>query len=130
MTKLEIRKQSIDRHYRRLEHLARNCGVSNPNGKKLSLALWKLEHLAHRAAEDYCNGVSFHDEDSWDAFCSDITEQVQSLFNHKLAGFFVNADARGHALKINNVSMGLPLYAGVNLERDWGGYGILSPTIE
>lgn len=39
---------------------------------------------------------------------------------------FINLDARGYALKIKDEYM---LEHGLNLHRDWGGYGIIAPDL-
>ena len=53
---------------------------------------------------------------------------VQSLFNGKLKGLFINGDARGYALKIEDKVM-ISDYKETGLYKDWGGYGILAPEI-
>lgn len=128
MTKQQRRTEQLEAHYRSLERLAARCGVANPNGKKLSVALLKLEREAHQAAEDYCNGVRFQEsEEAWDNFTESIKEEVQALFKQNLDGFFVNGDPRGYALKIQTEQM--KAYETIRLHQDWGGYGILSPEI-
>lgn len=126
-SKMAIYRNELDRHYATLVRLAVKLGVSDPNGKKLSLALWKLEQLAHKGAEDLCNGII--EQDQWEKLSEDVTAKVQSLFSGRLEGFFVNGDPRGYALKIDD-SVVREKYADINLHRDMGGYGILSPEIE
>lgn len=41
----------------------------------------------------------------------------------------INTDPRGYALKIDDTVMRSGTYDTVKLDRDWGGYGILSPQI-
>ena len=130
MNKKDLRKQKLDKHYKTLEELAAVCGIKNPNGKKLSLALWKIEQKAHKDATDYCNGTAFTGENDWDENAKRIVEKVQSLFNGNLCGLMVNSDPRGYALKIQEYTMKAGIYDGIAIERDWGGYGILSPNIE
>ena len=133
MNKIERRRMELAKHYETLEKLARRCGVVNPDGKKLSLKLWKLEQEAHKAATDYCNGDRFNGpiEDEWGDYSTEIEGRVNALFNYKLAGLNVNGDARGYALKIDDEEMRTnPLYKDIGIHQDWGGYGILSPEIE
>ena len=124
------RTEELTQHYATLEALARHCGVDQPNGKKLSVALLKLEREAHQVAEDYCNGTRFTEsETAWETFKDGIEAQVQALFNGKLAGFFVNGDPRGSALKLDQNHTIKASGYGIELHRDWGGYGLLSPEI-
>ena len=123
-TKKELRKIALEKHYKNCEALALTCGIKNPNGKKLSLHLWKLELQAHKDSTDYCNGVIA--TDTWEIRSQAMEDVVQGLFNGNLKGLFVNGDARGYALKIDDevTKIFYPF-----LHQDWGGYGILSPEI-
>ena len=126
-TKKERRQERLERHYKNLEDLGHSIGL-NVNGKKMSIALWKLEKECHKFATDYCNGDIT--TDTWEQVQDNAEKRINELFENKLEGFRVNGDARGYALKIS-VSETQKLYdKGVNLERDWGGYGILSPDLE
>lgn len=127
MTKRDLRKKHLEAHYKALERLAHKCGLEKVDGKKFSVRLFGLERLADKWAEDYCNGVI--PEDVYNVRKQDITLGVQSLFNGKLKGFFVNSDPRGYALKIKSEVLQSE-YADIGLQRDWGGYGLLSPEIE
>lgn len=126
-TKAMKRTRELNDHYNVLRRLALACGAKSPDGKKLSLALLKLEREAHKRAEDYCNGVI--DSDHWDKIEERISGEVQALFNNNLKGFFVNGDPRGYALKIESEVNALD-YAKIGLVRDMGGYGLLSPEIK
>jgi hypothetical protein len=126
LTKVERRKNELERHYKALEALALKCGVK-ADGKKLSLALWKLELKAHKAAEDYCNGVI--DGDAFDGIAAFTGVVVQGLFQGNLEGLKINGDPRGYALKIDDAVF-KEKYFDTGITRDWGGYGILSPEIE
>jgi len=67
---------------------------------------------------------------AWDRLTSAAIDQIRHIFGAVPPGFFVNADARGYALKINNESLGgKALIAACKLHTDCGGYGILSPEI-
>ena len=127
MNKKEIRQKRLNRHYIGLENLALCCGVKNPSGKKISLALFKIETEMHKWAVAYCNGQDsagnpFQYED-WEALTDTAGEKVMALFGGDLPGFFFNADGRGHTLKIDpNRGKYAP-----ELEIDMGGYYILSP---
>ena len=73
-----------------------------------------------------CNGEG--DRIAQDAELNRIQIAVQMLFNCKLSGLFINGDARGYALKINDKIMQQE-YKETGLHQDWGGYGILAPEI-
>jgi hypothetical protein len=127
-TKKEQRAQELTAHYERLGKLFEQQGGKTATGKtltgkKLSLELFKLEQQAHKAAEDYCNGVI--QLEVWDRITTSIETQVFILMP-SLKGFFINGDPRGYALKIKTETM---LKENYPLTRDWGGYGILSPEI-
>lgn len=127
LAKKERRQNELDRHYKALEALATKCGVKGADGKKLSLKLLKMERIAHKAAEDYCNGDI--DEKALDEILLPISEGVKGLFGNNLMGFFINTDPRGYALKIKDSTL-REEYADIGLQRDWGGYGLLSPEIQ
>jgi hypothetical protein len=132
MTIKERRTKQLEAHYKALEKLARVTGdpLADWNGKKLSVALLKLEREGHSKAEDYCNGLINSEE--WDTVQDAITERVKKLFGGDLPlGFFVNGDPRGYALKLNNdTDEQRELILDCGLQRDWGGYGLLSPMID
>lgn len=133
MTKKERRQAQLERHYEALARLAKECGIK-AEGKKLSVALLKIERQAHQAAENYCNGKDVFGnsfgEMEWDRAEKDTYGAVQGLFDGKLKWFFVNGDPRGCALKIyNETEAGRALIEKTGLQRDWGGYGLLAPEI-
>ena len=103
----EVRRQL--RHLETLESIGFNGDFP---------ALVRLERRAHRAAENYCNLANF----DWEKASDQITKKATALFNGKLpAGFFVNGDPRGHALKIRTED------TPAGLHTDFGGYGVLAP---
>lgn len=125
MNKKEQRQQDLLRHYNNLAALFTQLGGKTATGKiltgrQLSLALFKLERAANKAATDYCNGDI--DGDQWEQMCNTVENAVLTLLPG-LEGFFCNGDPRGYALKVRNPSQ----YP--SLTKDMGGYGILSPEI-
>jgi hypothetical protein len=101
---------------------------------KLCKKLHTLEAKAHRLATDYCNGENGVNSENWEAKITPIMDKVYTILNNgsynedrphqKKAPIFLNGDARGYALKINDS------YVKANnlkLHTDMGGYGILSP---
>lgn len=135
MTKRERRQAQLERHYSALVRLAEACGLKKADGKKLSVALLKIEREAHKTAEWYCNGKDDfgnpYGSEDFDGACQDYKLRVKNLFGGKLPmGFFVNGDPRGCALKIGNETEKLrDLIEKTGLQRDWGGYGLLAPEI-
>lgn len=142
LTKKEQRQIRLNRQYSALVKLAESCGVQ-ADGKKLYSKLREIERVAHWVAEAYCNGgyvrINFRgripidcnfgcDDKAWDNAERAITDQVQRLFGWKLQHLLINADCRGYALKIDD-EKGRELIESCGLERDWGGYGLLAPTI-
>jgi len=128
-TKLERRKNELERHYAALTKLAELCGVSNPDGKKISSKLRLIESKAHKDATDWCNGDI--DSEQWEVREIGYTVQVIKLFNNKLDGLRINGDARGYTLKIESEFMNphTGKYKDIGLKTDWGGYGLLAPEI-
>lgn len=140
LNKRERRAQQLLAHYATCERLARYLGVATPDGKKISVALWKIERDASNAACARCNGETvngqpFRNEENWEHFKRSIEHQVSGVFvGHgvpRIPGFFVNGDPRGYALKIDNENPeGHAIIEAVKLHTDMGGYGILSPEID
>lgn len=144
LNKRERRAQRLLEHYATCERLARALGVTDPDGKRISTALFKIEREAHRIATAYCNGerASYRFADISGKFDPNVEEGVESWENVATrirlavgralganpAGLFVNADARGYALKIDP-DKGKDLIDACRLQTDWGGYGLLSPEI-
>jgi len=127
-----------DAHNTALASLATN----GKDGLKIWRALRKLEGVAHRHAEAYCNGDTattpfkgkaplIHDyrADSslaWDALICYVKDEIVKIFGHVPEGFFINGDARGHALKLDAERVKIP----EGMQTDWGGDGILAAVIE
>lgn len=146
LNKRERRAAQLLKHYETCERLGLHLGRKDPDGKKISIALWNLENQCHAAAVAYCNGERFHGcifmqmpiavdfgTDgcaAWEHIKTAAKNQIYRIFGTVPSGFFVNGDARGYAVKIDNENpAGQALIDAVQLHRDWGGYGILSPEI-
>jgi hypothetical protein len=111
--------------------------------------LRRIETVAHNGATAHCNGETLHigihdryefssDENAWGKFSAMVLKRVMTLFGSSVpayCGLFVNGDARGYALKLNDEwtrnwnhrqyvnNTRLPIYT------DMGGYGILAPDL-
>ena len=103
--------------------------ISSLYGESLYRQLLAIEKKAHKFAEDCCNvEVPEHIQDKT---CDLITSQVLHLFNGSLRGFYLNLDPRGSALKISSEETHrLRQVENIKLVTDWGGYGLLAPSLE
>jgi len=123
MNKTEILKERILAH-------GENILLAYPWAKeqdpiKLCKKLRRLEAKAHSAATDHCNGLI--DCEQWEEISIDIVSKLIALLNPQdISEFFVNGDPRGYALKIESESV---KERKLEIERDWGGYGILAPDL-
>lgn len=132
-TQKERMYQRIEKHGEDLNRIFKTKFDNVTLCKKLH----SLEAKAHKLAEDYCNGVNGVDSENWDEKCKPILEKVYAILNNgkpfedrphqRKVPIFVNGDARGYALKINDAFMNLLEKQGKTLHKDWGGYGILAP---
>ena len=110
--------------------------------------LWKrlrrIEARAHDAATAQCNGETYgsqpfrpdwHEDGTegtaarptpWEVFSDGIRAEVAAAFGGILpAGFFLNQDCRGYALKLRPEKCTVPL----GMFTDWGHHGILAAGI-
>ena len=96
---------------------------ADANGQRMYRALRRLEERAGRAAEDACNTPG--GSKAWPRIHDRIVRGVRRVFGGALPeGFFLNADPRGYALKIDNEEATIP----AGMVTDWGGYGCLAPA--
>ena len=129
MNKKERMYQQIENHGANLNAIF-ETGMDNV---KLAKKLHSLEVKAHKLAEDYCNGVNGVTTDNFDEKCEPILKAVDKILNYTRKGVpvFVNGDARGYALKIDdNWTAGYNSKAEKRIYTDWGGYGILAPEFD
>lgn len=110
-----------DNHHRALESLA-------TNGKS-GLSLWRALLRIERKAHGYATALCIRDisEAEQNRVEREIRESVRKAFGCIPAGFHLNRDPRGYALKIDpdngaNIPEGM--------RKDWGGYGILAAEID
>jgi SMC interacting uncharacterized protein involved in chromosome segregation len=121
MNKKERMNEQIRKHG---ENLNKVFGL-NEDPIKLAKKLHTIELKAHKLATDYCNG----ENGVWETLSDAILEKVDKVLNFTAQEIpvFVNGDARGYALKINDDYV---RNNGLEIHKDWGGYGILAPEFD
>jgi hypothetical protein len=119
MTKKEKMYNSIRNHGNNLKFLFNVEMDSIALCKKL----FRLETKAHKLSTDYCNGLI--DCDVWEIKSKEILNKVSKILNCNTNNLFVNGDARGYALKIDD-----DFVKDKSIYKDWGGYGILAPDFK
>jgi hypothetical protein len=112
------------------------------------LSLWRklrrLECEAHSAATAQCNGTVFNGQPfrpdylpdgsegtpdnptPWEAYAETVRARVAKILGEIPAGFFLNQDPRGYALKLDPDRGPIP----DGMRTDWGGNGILAAEID
>lgn len=118
------------RHHQALEALA---APGHPiDGLKAWRALRRLERTARAHSTAYCNGDRLgsynYRADGCEAFerfkRAEVLPALRRIFGHVPAGFRLNGDARGHALKIADE------HVPAGLVTDWGRDGTLAAEID
>lgn len=99
---------------------------------KLARKIHSLEVKAHKLATDYCNGENNVTTENWESLSDAILDKLDKITNYKAQGIpiFVNGDARGYALKIDEPWVKGYTSVGGRIYTDWGGYGILAPEFD
>ena|SRR5688572_3505393 len=111
-------------NHRKLNHLKalQSLGFKASQFNRLR----QIENLAHWRAENYANGKIGSQpfgEKEWEMVEFEVIKALKKLNPSLPDSFFVNADPRGYALKIDNEKATIPQ----GMHTDWGGYGILAP---
>lgn len=121
-------KEHIERA-RQKHHDALLALASLTSGLSLTvsgLSLWRklrrLEAEATAITTALCNGAI--NQELAELQFEQIEAKVAKVFGKLPAGFFINRDPRGYALKLEPGSAPFPLH------EDWGRYQILAPTID
>ena len=131
MTKSMERKASM---YAAIRKHGENLLALFPNAAErdaveLCKKLRRLEAVAYKLSLRACNGPNYDDPEEQERLIEAVLLKVEQLLGFDDLGIpvFINLDARGCALKINDAWM----KANPNqLEKDWGGYGLLAPEIK
>lgn len=132
----EVQQESIAKHGRNLLAIFPKATERDP--VTLCKKLKRLEAQAAAIALRACNGPGYPNEDDEEKLCDAVLDKVDALLGFRKAEVpvFVNLDARGYSLKIDDewmkASMGRDQFYDTparRLHKDWGGYGILAPEI-
>lgn len=118
----------LSKKQKRMRHLHNLASVFNVQCSEIMKdypIIQAIEETGHKLAEQYCNGDI--DADGYDKEIQDLKERLKKTVLGKSLIFkeiLFNGDPRGYFLKINDS------YTRKNkleIERDWGNYGIISP---
>lgn len=132
MTETKIRK-----HYARLMPIYRRLGLALAGDVVQLARLARIEDILHKWAEESCS-IPLPDRTVTrrETLTENYLDEVRAMFPLVAPdAIFCNMDPRGFALKIESEDA-KKLYASVDdfgkerIERDWGGYGLLSPDAQ
>ena len=115
--------------YKRIEDHGKNLLRIFPEATekepiKLCKKLFRLERKANNLAIDYCNGDIAAED--WPELTRPILKKVNAILNNKTVPIFINGDARGYALKIEDSYV---RENNLHIQRDMGGYGLIAPDL-
>ena len=115
--------------YKRIEDHGKNLlrifpEATEKDAIKLCKKLFRLERKANNLATDYCNGIINTDE--WPELTRPILKKVNDILGNKTVPIFINGDARGYALKIEDSYV---RKHGLYIQRDMGGHGLIAPDL-
>lgn len=129
MTKKEKMNEQIYKHGLNLTRIFFYPDFDKHDPVKLAKQVHRIEVIAHRLAVDYCNGTNGVTYDKWEGLTNQLLKKLDKItgFTKKGIPVFVNGDARGYALKIDD---GYVSSNSLKIYTDWGGYGILAPEFD
>ena len=128
LNRKERKAQQLLAHYATCERLGAYLGLPSPDGKHISVALWKAEQLASKAAAAYCNGEI--GEDLWSESCRAVKALIVKALGKLPPGFFINQDPMRYALCIDHTDPnGKAMIQACGIHVGAGQDGILSPEI-
>ena len=122
MTKKQQQREAILQHGFKLIRVFNLPEGTGPT--TLCKRVHRLEGEAHRLAENECNGTVTTEQVEKKE--KSILKRLDAILNFRAQNIpvFVNGDPRGYALKIDD---GYVRDHGLDIYRDWGGYGIIAP---
>lgn len=115
-------QEAIKIHGENLLKTFPNATEQNPIA--LCKKLRRIETVAHRNAESWCNGDI--DGDQYERAKNRCLSRVEALLKPGDVPVFVDSDARGYALKIHDRYI---RENRIEIYRDMGGYGIIAPDL-
>lgn len=122
MNKQQTMKQAIVAHGKQLLAIFPRASEQDPDN--LCRKLRRLETKVSRASVSHCNGEM--GADAWEEVKEASRDALRRLLNPGGVPLYVNSDPRGYALKIPSEYV---RRNGLEIHRDWGGYGILAPDL-
>lgn len=124
MNAKERMNRRIEKHG---EDLKRIFNIQDIDGVKLSKKVHSIEAKAAKVALDYCNGdIDMDKKEAQEAVVMASLDKVLNFTAQNIPVFF-NGDPRGYTLKIDDEYVKAN---SLDIHRDWGGYGILSPDFD
>ena len=123
----EAQKSAIIAHGNNLLAIFTNCTDKDP--LSLCKKLRRFEQRAYALSLRACNGPQYGREDDQEKLIKMLLAKLDVLLKFESVGVpvFINLDARGYALKIDDEVMRAKK---LKLYSDWGGYGIIAPQID
>lgn len=111
------------------EDLKKVFGLPGADPVKLCKRLHRLEIEASRIMTEYTNGDI--DMQAVEAYREDLASSLVRIIGaENMTKIYINQDPRGYTLKLNTAATEQAHKAGINIHRDWGGYGILAPEFD
>jgi hypothetical protein len=103
------------------------CMDKKTDSLKLCKRLRRFENKAYELSLKSCNeGLNKDDEEKAKEILSDLDKLIN--FKKQNIKVFINYDARGYALKIDDKHRGI--LREIGFICDWGGFGIIAPEIK
>ncbi len=120
------RPNKAELRLRHLNNLGIVLGLKDDLLKTVFKHLKAIEMNGHRIAEQYCNGdIDSTQIDELEAkLKSNLLATLKYAKQDVVRNLEFNWDPRGHFLKLNNEYV---RQNKIQIETDWGGYGILCP---
>ena len=122
-----------DRMYSRIEKhgedLKKVFNLPEADPIKLCKKLHSLEVRANGIMTQYANGaISMEAVDRHrEIIAADL---VKIIGAENMTKIYINGDPRGYTLKLNQAATEQAQASGINIHRDWGGYGIIAPEFD
>lgn len=127
----KTKAQRIAKHIENVQRIF--PGTKDADPTTLAADLRGLERAAHFAALRFCNDAGYYNSGQHEKNVKHITRELRELLKWKPGDprVFIDSDPRGYALKIDDGDLRqLFEKKGYDIERDWGGYGILWPNFD